>query len=150
LQSQRFFFFNARAQRRGEIRFGDAAFILQPARGMDAQRLNAISLVIVQSAIEVHRVLGPGLLESVYRSCLCYELRERGLAVATELVLPIHYKSAVFDIGYRIDLLVGREIIVELKSVETVLAVHYAQLLSYLRLADKRLGLFINFNVPVL
>jgi GxxExxY protein len=76
--------------------------------------------------------------------------RERGLNIVTELVLPINYKNVVFDIGYRIDVLVEGEIVVELKSVETVLPVHYAQLLSYLRLADKRLGLFINFNVPVL
>jgi GxxExxY protein len=117
---------------------------------MDLQRLNAMSLVIIQAAIEVHRVLGPGLLERVYHTCFCYELRERGLSIVTELVLPIHYKNVVFDIGYRIDVLVEGEIIVELKSVETALPVHYAQLLSYLRLADKRLGLFINFNVPVL
>ena len=94
--------------------------------------------------------LGPGLLEIVYHACLSYELRERGLAVETELVLPIRYKSVLFDIGYRIDLLVESEIIAELKSVEAALPVHYAQLLSYLRLADKRFGLFMNFNVPVL
>jgi GxxExxY protein len=117
---------------------------------VDEERLNAISLAVIQSAIEVHRALGPGLLERVYQVCLSYELRQRGLTIVTERVLPIYYKSVVFDVGYRIDMLVEDEVIVELKSVETVLPVHYAQLLSYLRLADKRWGLFVNFSVPIL
>ena len=117
---------------------------------MDDKCLNATSLVIVQSAIEVHRSLGPGLLESVYQTCLCYELRERGLTVLTEQTLPIRYKKLVLNAAYRIDLLVEDSVVVELKAVEAALPVHHAQLLSYLRLADKRLGLFINFNVPVL
>jgi len=117
---------------------------------MGEERLNAISLAIVQSAIEVHRALGPGLLESIYRSCLCYEIRERGLAVLTEQTIPVRYKNLVLNGAYRLDLIVEGAVVVELKSIETVLPVHYAQLLSYLRLADKRLGLFINFNVPVL
>ena len=117
---------------------------------MEEERLNAISLVVVQSAIDVHRVLGPGLLERVYQVCLSHELRQRGLTIVTERMLPIYYKNVVLDVGYRIDMLVEDEIIVELKSIETVLPVHYAQLLSYVRLADKRLGLFINFNVPIL
>ena len=123
---------------------------LQRSALVDAQRLNEISLIIVQAAIEVHRALGPGLLERVYHACLCYELRQRGLNIVSEVVLPIHCKNAIFDIDYRIDILVEGEIIVEVKSVETALAVHYAQLLSYLRLADKRLGIFLNFNVPVM
>ena len=117
---------------------------------MDEQRLNAVSLAIVQAAIEIHRTIGPGLLESVYKACLRYELRERGLANVAEQVLPIRYKRLVLDGEYRIDFLVEDAVIVELKAVEAVLPVHYAQLLSYLRLADKRLGLLINFNVPVL
>jgi GxxExxY protein len=117
---------------------------------MDADGLNAISLVIIQSAIEVHRHLGAGLLESVYGRCLAYELLERGHTVRTDYLLPIRYKRAALDGMYKIDLLVDDELIVELKAVEIVLPVHYAQLLTYLRLADKRLGLFINFNVPVL
>jgi GxxExxY protein len=117
---------------------------------MTIDRLNAITLTIIQCAIEVHRVLGPGLLERIYLVCLCYELRGRGLTVVAQRVLPIHYKEFTFDLGYRIDVLVEDEIIVELKAVETVQPVHYAQLLSYLRLSDKRLGLLINFNVPVL
>jgi GxxExxY protein len=89
------------------------------------------------------------LLERVYHACFCYELRQRGLNIRTEVIVPVRYKDMAFDINYRIDVLVEDEIIVELKSVETALPVHYAQLLSYLRLTDKRLGLFINFNVPV-
>lgn len=88
---------------------------------MDNEHLNEISLAVVQCAIEVHRILGPGLLESVYQVCLCYELRERGMGVVTEQVLPISYKNVVFDVGYQIDLLVEDSIIVELKSIETVL-----------------------------
>lgn len=117
---------------------------------MDEQRLNAVSLAVVQAAIEIHRTIGPGLLESVYKACLRYELRERGLANVAEQVLPIRYKKLVLDGEYRIDFLVEDAVIVELKAVEAVLPVHHAQLLSYLRLADKRLGLLINFNVPVL
>lgn len=117
---------------------------------MGEERLNAVSLAIVQSAIEVHRGLGPGLLESIYRSCLSYEIRARGLVVVTEQIIPVRYKNVVLDGGYRLDLLVEDAVVVELKCVETVLPVHYAQLLSYLRLADKRLRLFINFHVPVL
>jgi len=117
---------------------------------VDEQRLNAVSLAVVQAAIEIHRTIGPGLLESVYKACLRYELRERGLANVAEQVLPIRYKKLVLDGEYRIDFLVEDAVIVELKAVEAVLPVHHAQLLSYLRLADKRLGLLINFNVPVL
>jgi GxxExxY protein len=117
---------------------------------MDEQSLNTVSLEIVQAAIEIHRTVGPGLLESVYKACLRYELHERQLTQVSEQILPIRYKKLILDGEYRIDFLVEDSVIVELKSVEAVLPVHYAQLLSYLRLADKRLGLLINFNVPVL
>ena len=117
---------------------------------MEAVRLNEISFLIIQSAIEVHRTLGPGLLESVYRACLLYELRQRNLSVIAEQIVPICYKDAIIDGWYRLDLLVEDEIIVEIKAVDVVLTVHHAQLLSYLRLTKKPLGLFINFNVPVL
>lgn len=90
------------------------------------------------------------MLESVYRSCMIYELCERGLSVTAEQFVAVQYKKLVLDASYRIDLLVEGEVIVELKSVETLLLVHHAQLLSYLRLSNKRLGLLINFNVPVL
>jgi len=117
---------------------------------MDRQQLNNLSFQIIQSAIEVHRALGPGLLETVYRACMVYELERRGLTVLAERIVPVRYKEIVLDGGYRLDLLVEDLIVVELKSVEVVLRVHYAQLLSYLRLTDKPLGLLINFNVPVL
>src|SRR5688572_21457295 len=90
-------------------------------RFMTIERLNAITGGIIQCAIEVHRVLGPGLMEKIYLVCLCYELRARGLTVVTDRVLPIHYKDITFDIGYRIDVLVEDEIILELKAIETVL-----------------------------
>ena len=117
---------------------------------MDSHPLNDTSFLIIQSAIEVHRTLGPGLLESVYRACLIYELRQRNLKVVAEQLLPIRYKDVILEGGYRLDLQVEEQIIVEVKAVEVVLPVHHAQLLSYLRLTAKSLGLLINFNVPVL
>jgi GxxExxY protein len=117
---------------------------------MIPHRLNHISFLIIQAAIEVHRILGPGLLESVYRACLIYELRARGLKVVAEQVVPLQYKDLVFDAAYRVDLLVEDEVMVEVKAIAAALDVHKAQLLSYLRLAGKPLGLLINFNVPVL
>jgi GxxExxY protein len=117
---------------------------------MDSHQLNHISFLIIQSAIEVHRALGPGLLESVYRACMIYKLRQRNLSVVAEQLVPICYKGVIFEDGYRLDLLVADEIVVEIKAVETVLPVHRAQLLSYLRLTKKPIGLLINFNVPVL
>jgi len=117
---------------------------------MDRLALDGITLVIIQGAIEVHRILGPGLLESLYRECLVSELQERRLKVIVEPLVPITYKGKRLNGHYRIDLLVEDAVIIELKSVETVLPVHYAQVLSYLRLTDKRVGLLINFNVSYL
>ena len=117
---------------------------------MTAPNLNDISYLIIQAAIRVHRTLGPGLLESVYRACFTYELHKRKLAFVTEQLVPICYDGVILDGAYRLDLLVEDEIIVEVKAIETVLPVHKAQLLSYLRLTDKPLGLLINFNVPIL
>ena len=117
---------------------------------MEIERLNEISSGIIQSAIEVHRAVGPGLLESVYRSCMIYELAEHGFSIEAEQLVSVRYKKLVLDGSYRIDLLVEGEVIVELKSIASILPVHSAQLLSYLRLTNKRLGLLINFNVPVL
>src|SRR5262245_39694786 len=108
---------------------------------MNSHPLNDTSFLILQSAIEVHRILGPGLLESVYRTCMIYELRRRELKVVAERLVPIRYKDVVFEGGYRIDLQVADEIIVELKAIETLLPVHDAQVLSYLRLTGKPLGL---------
>lgn len=115
---------------------------------MDTDRINHTSFLIIQSAIQVHKAMGPGLLESAYRACVIHELRERGLTVESEQIIPVRYKGLTLDGGYRIDLLVQDEVIVELKSVEVVLPVHHAQVLSYLRLTGKSLGLLINFNVP--
>ena len=117
---------------------------------MDIESLNNLSYRIIGAGIEVHREIGPGVLESTYRQCIVYELRERGLNVVAEQVIPIRYKKLFLDGGYRIDLLVEDTIIVELKSIETVLPVHRAQVLSYLRHLNKPLGLLMNFNVAVL
>ena len=96
--------------------------------------------------MRVHSALGPDLLENAYRACLAHELRRNGLRVQAEVFLPVHYEGITVDLGYRIDLLVEDQVVVELKAAETVLPVHKAQLLSYLRLSDKRVGLLINFH----
>jgi GxxExxY protein len=117
---------------------------------MQTRHLNDISYLIIQSAIEVHRALGPGLLESVYRACLMYELRQRQLAFVAEQLVPLCYKGVMLDSAYRFDVLVEDQIVVEVKAIDNVAPVHEAQLLSYLRLMNKPLGLLINFNVPLL
>ena len=117
---------------------------------MESRRLNDISFLIIQAAIEVHRTLGPGPLESVYRTCMIYELRQRNLDVIAERLVPICYKEVIFEGGYRLDLQVADQIIVEIKAVENLLPVHHAQVPSYLRLTRKPIGLLINFSVPVL
>jgi GxxExxY protein len=115
-----------------------------------ARDLNEISRQIVDAAVQVHKKLGPGLLESVYRECLVYELGKRGLRVEVEVQIAIVYDGVPLKSALRLDLLVDGEVIVELKSIEDVLAVHRAQLLSYLKLTNKRLGLLLNFNVPLI
>jgi len=105
---------------------------------------------IIGAAIEVHRHLGPGLLESVYEECMCEELRLRSMPFKCQIELPVVYKGRETGGKYRIDLIVADEVLVELKAVERLLAVHEAQLLTYLRLTGKRVGLLINFNVSVL
>ena len=107
---------------------------------------NEIARVIVDAAYQIHTTLGPGLLESVYEIVLAYELEKRGLAVARQTPIPVIYQEMSFDEGFRADLVVQGKVIVELKSVEKVAPVHKKQLLTYLRLADKRLGLLINFG----
>ena len=107
---------------------------------------NEITKEIVDAAYKVHVTLGPGLLESVYESVLEYELKKRGLKVARQVILPVKYESIRIEEGYRADLIVEEKIIVELKSVEQVSPVHKKQLLTYLRLADKKVGLLINFG----
>jgi len=117
---------------------------------MNKEEYNNISKTIIGAAIEVHRELGPGLLESVYEYCLVKELRERDLKVKSQVRLPIKYKGETLNKEFVIDILVEDEIILELKCVEFLLSVHEVQLVTYLKLADKKLGLLLNFNVPVL
>ncbi|MHB1686362.1 MAG: GxxExxY protein [Ignavibacteriaceae bacterium] len=117
---------------------------------MSQEELNRLSKIILDASIEVHRNLGPGLLESVYETCLCKEMDLRKLKHQRQAVLPVIYKNEILDAEFRIDILVENEIIVELKAVEILLPIHEAQILTYLRLADKRLGFLINFNVPKL
>jgi len=105
---------------------------------------------IIVAAIEVHKYLGPGLLEAVYSNCLCIEFELCGLAFEKQLDVSFPYKNKPIDCSYRLDFLVEREVVVELKSVEKVLPVHEAQLLTYLKLSGKQVGLLINFNVPLL
>ncbi len=111
------------------------------------ESLNKISYEIIGCSYKVHSELGPGLLESTYEVCLEYELLQKGLKVQRQLALPVVYNDVKLDAGYRIDLLVEDEVIVELKSVESVLPIHEAQLLTYLKLSRKKLGLLINYNV---
>ncbi len=105
---------------------------------------------IIGFAIEVHRQLGPGLLESTYEECLCYELGQNGLAFRRQVPLPVMYKTIRLDCGYRIDLLVEERVILELKTVERLIPVHEAQLLTYLKLSGMRTGLLLNFNSATL
>ncbi len=117
---------------------------------MNAERLNKISQKIIGAAIEVHKQVGPGLLESAYEACLAFELTERGLAMERQKALPITYRGVELDCGYRIDLLVEDAVIVELKAVDRLEPIHEAQLITYLKLSGCQLGLLINFNVKVL
>src|SRR5271169_365952 len=119
-------------------------------RDAETPREDRVTDKIIGAAIEIHRVLGPGLLESAYEECLCYELSQRGLQFKRQVPLPVTYKGVKLTCGYKMDLLVDDLVIVELKTVETLLAVHSAQLLSYLRLSGKPVGLLMNFHTPVL
>jgi GxxExxY protein len=105
---------------------------------------------VIGAAIEVHRALGPGLLESAYEECLCHELHLRGIAFERQVPLPVDYKGVKLDCGYRLDLVVDRLVVLEIKCLEHVLPVHEAQLLTYLKMTGKRVGLILNFNTPVL
>ena len=112
--------------------------------------LNQLSSSVIGAAIEVHKTLGPGLLESAYEECLCLELESRSIAFERQKPLPVTYKNQVIDCAYRIDILVQDAVVVELKAVDRIEPIHKAQLLTYLKLSNKKLGLLINFNVPVL
>jgi GxxExxY protein len=113
-------------------------------------RVNQLSSIIVDSALTVHRQLGPGLLEKVYEECLIHELTLRGLKIESQVSLPIEYKGLRIENAYRIDILLEDSVIIEVKAVETMLRVHESQLLTYLRLTNHRLGLLINFNSPLI
>ncbi len=115
-----------------------------------SEEINNLSYQIIGCAIEVHKILGPGLLESAYQNCLIFELKKAGFKVEKEISLPITYKSIELDHGYRIDMLVNNQIVVELKTVEELTEVHKAQVLTYLKLGDFPLGLLINFNSKIL
>jgi GxxExxY protein len=108
--------------------------------------INNLTRSIIGSAIEVHKELGPGLLESTYEACLFYELNQKGLFVEKQKILPVKYKGIELEIGYRIDLLVENQVLIELKSVKEILPIHSAQLLSYLKISNLQIGLLFNFN----
>ena len=117
---------------------------------MNKANINQLSRHILDAAIAVHKEMGPGLLESVYEICLCEELRLRGISAQHQVSLPLVYKGKILDKDFRIDILVENEIIIKIKAIESTLPVHQAQVISYLKLADKQLALLINFNVPLL
>ena len=112
--------------------------------------INQITEKIIGCAIEVHKQLGPGLLESAYEECLFYELKNAGLEVKKQLALPLVYKEIKLDAGYRIDLLIENKVIVEIKSVDALAEIHKAQLMTYMKLANIKVGLLMNFNVTKL
>lgn len=116
----------------------------------DLDHINPLTSRIIKCAIEVHRTIGPGLLEAVYAACLVHELTLEGLHFQREVICPVVYRGAVLECSYRIDLLIENLVVVELKSVETVLPVHLAQLLTEMKLARKPAGLLLNFKVPVM
>ncbi|MFW5805344.1 MAG: GxxExxY protein [Bacteroidales bacterium] len=117
---------------------------------MKKKELNRLSKIILDACITVHKAMGPGLLESIYVECLVYELKKRGLKIKTEVPIPLVYNGVELSKRFRMDILVENEIIIEVKAIETILPVHEAQIISHLKLADKRLGFLINFNVPIL
>ena len=112
--------------------------------------INDLTREVIGAAIEVHKALGPGLLESVYEECLCHEFKLRGIKFKRQVELPIEYKGAKLNCGYRMDIVANDQLIVELKSCEALHPIYEAQLLTYLKLTSRKVGLLINFNVPVL
>ena len=116
----------------------------------EARRFDELTDQVIGACIEVHRCLGPGLLESAYEECLCHELSLRNLAFERQVPLPVHYKAVKLDCGYRLDIVVDRQLVLELKTVEALLPIHQAQLLTYLKLSGMTHGLLVNFHVPVL
>jgi GxxExxY protein len=116
---------------------------------MAVQGVNQTTETIIGAAIEVHKNLSPGLLESAYEECLCHELNLRNIAFQKQVPLPVIYKDTKLDCGYRIDILVKNEVVVELKAIHSILPIHDAQILTYMRLGGWKVGLIINFNVPI-
>jgi len=114
------------------------------------KNIEEIGRNIVHSAIKVHKALGPGLLESVYQKCLTYELEKTGLTVACEIPLPVKYETVVIDAGFRIDMMVQKAVVIENKTVEKLLPIHQAQLLTYLKLTNLELGFLLNWNVTLM
>ena len=114
------------------------------------ESLNVLTEKIIGCAIEVHKGIGPGLLESAYEECLCFELSQAGLAFERQVPLPVVYKGVNLDCGYRLDLIVEGEIVLEIKAVDKIIPIHEAQILSYLRMLNKRIGLILNFHSNVL
>ena len=114
------------------------------------EKLNEITGMIISAAINVHRTLGPGFLESAYEACMVYELAQAGLKVEQQKPLPIVYREVKLECGYRLDLMIENEVIIEIKLIEKLMPIHQAQLLSYLKLSECKVGLLINFNVKVL
>jgi GxxExxY protein len=112
--------------------------------------INDLTGAVIAAAIEVHKILGPGLLESTYEECLCRELELRKISFERQRELPVEYKGLGLDCGYRLDVIVEKKVILELKAAEALLPIHQAQLLTYLKLTGLKIGLLINFNVPVL
>ena len=119
-------------------------------RGTETQSQDPVTERVIGCAIEVHRQLGPGLLESAYEACLAWELREAGFEVQRQLSLPVRYKAVELDVGYRIDLLVDQRLVIELKTVQALFPLYEAQLLTYMRLSGCRTGLLLDFHTPVL
>ena len=117
---------------------------------IESERLDSITEKVIGGAIVVHRALGPGLLESAYEECLCFELKEAGLSFEHQVPLPLIYKGIKLDCGYRMDIVVEHKVVIEVKAVEKLTPVHEAQLLSYLKLGNKRVGLLLNFHTPIL
>ena len=112
--------------------------------------VETLGTAVVDAAYKVHTTLGPGLLESVYEACLAHELKKRGVEFQRQVALPVHYDGICLDAGLRLDLWVGKQLVVELKAVEKLLPVHTAQLMTYLKLTENRLGLLVNFNVALI
>ncbi|MCJ7616403.1 MAG: GxxExxY protein [Desulfobacterales bacterium] len=127
----------------------DKRFTAKNAKNRQEKNMteNEIGKIVVDSSVRVHKTLGPGLLESAYEACLAFDLRKQGLKIQVQVGLPLEYEEVRLDVGYRIDILAENKVILELKAVEKILPIHKAQLLSYLKLSNCKLGFLLNFNV---